>query len=197
MEFFYSLIQDILSFSQDNYFISILAFFFFLICYSAFSLPGLLIFTCMSGYLFGIYYGFIVSILSVTIGSLIFFILSKNFFKYFFIKYYEKYAQNINKFISHSSLEYLIIFRLVPGLPLMAQNITLSLLDIPKFKFLLATFIGFTPIFFTSVIIGSRIKNIQLIKGITGQDLFTWDIVLIISVLILFLILKIKFKKNN
>ena len=96
MEFFYSLIQDILSFSQDNYFISILAFFFFLICYSAFSLPGLLIFICMSGYLFGIYYGFIVSILSVTIGSLIFFILSKNFFKYFFIKYYEKYAQNIN-----------------------------------------------------------------------------------------------------
>ena len=79
----------------------------------------------------------------------------------------------------------------------MAQNIILSLLDIPKFKFLLSTFIGFTPIFFTSVIIGNRIKNIQLIKGITGKDLFTWDIVLIISVLILFLILKIKFKKNN
>ena len=101
------------------------------------------------------------------------------------------------EFISHSTLEYLIIFRLVPGLPLMVQNIILSLLDIPKFKFLLATFLGFTPIFFTSVIIGNRIKNIQLIKGITGKDLFTWDIVLIISVLILFLILKIKFKKNN
>ena len=122
MEFLFSLIQDILSYSQDNYFISILAFSFFLICYSVFSLPGILILTCMSGYLFGIYYGFIISILSVTFGSLI---------------------------------------------------------------------------FFTSVIIGNRIKNIQLIKGITGQDLFTWDIVLIISVLILFLILKIKFKKNN
>lgn len=197
MGFFFSLIQDIPTYSQDNYFVSILVFFFFLICYSVFSLPGLLIFTCMSGYLFGIYHGFIVSILSVTFGSLIFFILSKNFFKYFFIKYYKKYAQNINKYISHSSLEYLIIFRLVPGLPLMVQNIILSLLDIPKFKFLLATFLGFTPIFFTSVIIGNRIKNIQLIKGITGKDLFTWDIVLIISVLILFLILKIKFKKNN
>ena len=196
MEFSFSLIQDILLYSQGNYFISILAFFFFLICYSVFSLPGLLIFTCMSGYLFGIYYGFIISILSVTFGSLIIFILSKIFFKYFFIEYYEKYAQNINKFISHSSLEYLVIFRLLPGLPLMAQNIILSLLEISKFKFLLATFIGFTPIFFTSVIIGNRIKNIQLVKGITGRDLFTWDIVLIISVLILFLILKIKFKKN-
>jgi uncharacterized membrane protein YdjX (TVP38/TMEM64 family) len=196
MEFFFSLLQNILLYSQDNYFISILFFFFFLLFYSIFSLPGLIIFICMSGYLFGIYHGFIISILSVTFGSLIFFILSKIFFKFFFIEYYGKYAQNINKYISHSTLEYLIIFRLVPALPLMAQNIILSLLDIPKFKFFLATFVGFSPIFFTSVIIGNRIKNIQLIKGITGKDLFTWDIVLIISVLILFLILKIKFKKK-
>jgi len=197
MEFFFSLIQYTLSYSQDNYFISISAFFFFLICYSVFSLPGLLIFTCMSGYLFGIYYGFIISILSLTFGSLVFFILSKILFKYFFIKYYEKYAQNINKYISNSTVEYLIIFRLVPGPPLMVQNMILSLLDISIFKFLLSTFIGFTPIFLTSVIIGNKIKNIHLIKGISGQDLFTWDIVLIISVLILLLILKIKFKKNN
>ena len=151
----------------------------------------------MSGYLFGIYYGFIISILSVTFGSLIFFILSKIFLKYFFSKYYEKYAQNINKYISDSTLEYLIIFRLVPALPLMLQNMILSLLDISKFNFLLATFIGFTPVLLTSVIIGNKIKNIQLIKEISSQDLFTWDIVLIISVLILLLILKIKLKKNN
>ena len=79
----------------------------------------------------------------------------------------------------------------------MVQNMILSLLDISKFNFLLATFVGFTPILLTSVIIGNKIKNIQSIKGISGQDFFTWDIVLIISVLILLLIIKIKFKKNN
>ena len=196
MEFFFSLLQNILLYSQVNYFISILFFFFFLLCYSVFSLPGLLIFTSMSGYLFGIYYGFIISILSLTFGSLVFFILSKILFKYFFIKYYEKYAQNINKYISNSTVEYLIIFRLVPGPPLMVQNMILSLLDISIFKFLLSTFIGSTPIILTSVIIGNKIKNIQLIKEISSQDIFTWDIVLIISVLIFFLIIKIKFKKN-
>jgi len=196
MEFFFSLLQNILLYSQVNYFISILFFFLFLLCYSVFSLPGLLIFTSMSGYLFGIYYGFIISILSLTFGSLVFFILSKILFKYFFIKYYEKYAQNINKYISNSTVEYLIIFRLVPGPPLMVQNMILSLLDISIFKFLLSTFIGSTPIILTSVIIGNKIKNIQLIKEISSQDIFTWDIVLIISVLIFFLIIKIKFKKN-
>ena len=197
MEFFFSLLQNIILFSQFNYFISIILFFFFLLCYSVFSLPGLLIFTAMSGYLFGIYFGFVISILSVTFGSLVFFILSKIFFKYFFIEYYEKYAQNINKYISSSTVEYLIIFRLVPGLPLMVQNMILSLLDITISKFLLATFVGFTPIMFISVFIGNKIKNIQLIKEISSQDILTWDFVAIIFVLILLLILKIKFKKKN
>ena len=196
MESFFSLLQNILLYSQDNYFISILVFFFFLLCYSVFSLPGLLIFTSMSGYLFGIYHGFIISVLSLTFGSLVFFILSKILFKYFFIKYYEKYSQNINKYISNSTVEYLIIFRLVPGLPLMVQNMILSLLDISISKFLLATFIGFTPIMLISVFIGNKIKNIQSIKEIFSQDIFTWDFIMIIFVLILLLILKIKFKKN-
>ena len=150
----------------------------------------------MSGYLFGIYYGFIISILSLTFGSLVFFILSKILFKYFFIKYYEKYAQNINKYISNSTVEYLIIFRLLPGLPLLVQNMILSLLDISISKFLLATFIGFTPIMLISVFIGNKIKNIQLITEISSQDIFTWDFIVIIFVLVLLLILKIKFKKN-
>ena len=126
MDFSLSFLQIIFLYSQDNYFVSILFFFFFLFCYSAISLPGLIIFISISGYLFGMYYGFVISILSITFGSLVFFFLSKTFFKYFFIQYYEKYAQNINKYISNSSIEYLIIFRLVPGLPLMVQNIILS-----------------------------------------------------------------------
>ena len=197
MEFFFSVLQNMLLYSQDNYFISILFFFLFLLCYSVFSLPGLIIFTSISGYLFGIYYGFIISILSITLGSLAFFFLSKIFFKYFFIEYYEKYTQNINQYISHSTLEYLIIFRLIPGLPLIVQNIILSLLDISIFKFLFSTFIGFSPIILTSVFIGNKIKNTQLIKEISSQDIFTWDFILIISLLILLLIIRIKFKKNN
>ena len=108
-----SFLETILLYSQDNYFVSILFFFFFLFFYSAISLPGLIVFISISGYLFGMYYGFVISLLSITFGSLVFFFLSKNFFKYFFIQYYEKYAQNINKYISNSSIEYLIIFRFI------------------------------------------------------------------------------------
>ena len=192
-----SFLETILLYSQDNYFVSILFFFFFLFCYSAISLPGLIIFISISGYLFGMYYGFVISILSITFGSLVFFFLSKTFFKYFFIQYYEKYAQNINKYISNSSIEYLIIFRLMPGPPLMLQNIILSLLDIPIYKFLLSSFLGFIPVVFISVFIGNKIMDVQLIKEITSKDIFTWDFVLFVSLLLLLLILRIKSKKNN
>ena len=192
-----SFLETILLYSQDNYFVSILFFFFFLFCYSAISLPGLIIFISISGYLFGMYYGFVISILSITFGSLVFFFLSKTFFKYFFIQYYEKYAQNINKYISNSSIEYLIIFRLMPGPPLMLQNIILSLLDIPIYKFLLSSFLGFIPVVFISVFIGNKIMDVQLIKEITSKDIFTWDFILFISLLLLLLILRIKSKKSN
>ena len=143
------------------------------------------------------YYGFVISILSITFGSLVFFILSKTFFKYNFIQYYEKYSQNINKYISNSSIEYLIIFRLIPGPPLMLQNIILSLLDIPICQFLLSSFLGFMPVVFISVFIGNKIMDVQLIKEITSKDIFTWDFILFISLLLLLLILRIKSKKSN
>ena len=40
------------------------------------------------------------------------------------------------------------------------------------------------------------INGFKSIKEIFSQDIFTWDVIMIIFVLILLLILKIKFKKN-
>ena len=79
----------------------------------------------------------------------------------------------------------------------MLQNIILSLLDIPICKFLLSSFLGFMPVVFISVFIGNKIMDVQLIKEITSKDIFTWDFILFISLLLLLLILRIKSKKSN
>ena len=197
MKFFFSVLQNMLLYSQDNYFISILFFFLFLLCYSIFSLPGLIIFTSISGYLFGIYYGFIISILSVTLGSLAFFFLSKIFFKYFFIEYYEKYTQNINQYISHSTLEYLIIFRLIIGPPLMLQNLILSFLEISNFRFILSTFIGLLPTVLFSTLIGNKLNNLASVNAITAKNIFTLDLLLILLSFILIMSVRIYFKKRR
>ena len=197
MNFLLSYLNEILLFSENSFFIAILIYFLFLFFYSFISFPGLVIFVAISGYLFGIYYSYLISIIAITSGSLVFFLFSKLFFKKFFLHYYQKYSKNINKYISKSTTEYIIIFRMIPGLPLILQNLILSILNISILKFFFATFIGFTPIIFMTVFIGNKIRDIQFIKQLSMSDIFTRDLVFVIFLLIFLLILRIKYKRNN
>lgn len=194
-ELFFLYLSEILFFINYNYFLAIFFYFIFLFIYSSLSLPGLLIFFVISGYLFGVYFGFLISIISITLGSFVFYIVSKLFFKNYLYKYFRKYTKNINKFISVSTIEYLIIFRMIPGPPLMVQNFILSSLNISKKIFIFSSLIGFIPYVFISNYFGNKINNIQKIKDITTSDIITWDLLIFILLIIILLILRIRFKK--
>ena len=128
MNLFYIFLDFIKLNIENNFILTFLLFFVFLLFYSAFSIPGSLIFIASTGYFFGIYFGFILSILSLVFGSLFFFIFSKFIFKKIFPNIYLKYFNKVNNYISKSTIEYLIIFRMIPGTPLMIQNLLLSFL---------------------------------------------------------------------
>ena len=196
MEIIFYYLNNILLYSNENLFYSIFLFFIFLLIYSMFSLPGLIVFITLSGYLFGIYYSFIISLIAISFGSLIFFLISKLLLKNYFLKNYKKYTKNINEYISKSTIEYLIIFRIIGFFPLILQNIILSLLNISISKFIIASLLGFAPIIFISVYVGNKIKNIQLIKELSSSDIITWDFIFFILIIVFILILRIKFKKS-
>jgi len=73
---FYVFLDFLNTYIDTNYNFSILIFFVFLLVYNTFSIPGNLIFVVSTGYFFGIYIGYIISILSIVLGSLIFFTVS-------------------------------------------------------------------------------------------------------------------------
>ena len=196
MELLLSYIDIVVFFVNNNYIISFLLFLFFLIIFLSLSLPGNLIFFLLSGFLFGLYFGFIINILSNVLGSFIFFLFSKYFFNKFFSKFYSKYSNKVNSIIKNSSYEYLIILRLIPGPPLMAQNICLSLLNISKTKFILTTFIGFIPLMFLTAFIGSEFSNILDLKNFNLNDIFSFKFLIILFVLILIIIFRILIKKR-
>ena len=197
MNFLFYYLNEVILFSENRFFITVLIYFFFLFFYSVFSIPGLVIFIALSGYLFGIYYSYLISIIAITVGSLVFFLFSKFFFKYFFLRYYQKYSKNIDKYISKSTTEYIIIFRMIPGPPLMLQNIILSILNISILKFFLTTLVGFTPIIFMTVFIGNKIRDIQSIKQLSISDIISADFLFLISLIIILLIIRIKYKNNK
>jgi len=197
MNFFYIFLDFIKLNIENNFILTFLLFFVFLLFYSAFSIPGNLIFIASTGYFFGIYFGFILSILGLVFGSLIFFIFSKYFFKKIFPNIYLKYSNNVSNYISKSSIEYLIIFRMIPGLPLILQNLCLSLLDIKKGAFILTSLVGFSPIVFTTVFIGYQFNNIDNLKKLSFSDLFSKEFIIFIILIITILIIKIIYKKNK
>ena len=194
----YSIIfENFSNWIEINYYFSIFIFFIFIILYSTFSLPGLLLFWVFGGFAFGIIISFIICLISSTIGCFCFFILSKYFLNIFFKKKYKKYVSKIDDFIENSSLEYLIIFRLIIGPPLMLQNLILSFLEISSFRFILSTFIGLFPMVLFSTLIGNKLNNLASVNDISFKNIFTLDLLIILLSLILLISTRIYFKKRK
>ena len=189
--------ENFINWKEVNYILALSLFFLFMLFYSIFSLPGMLFFIVFAGYAFGIFWSYIICLISFTFGSLCFFIISKYILSKLFKKYYTKYTSKINSFIKKSTLEYLIIFRLIPGTPLFVQNTILSLLNISPYKFILTTSIGVSPIILFSILVGHKINNITNLNNITSKDIFSLDLFLILFVVIFLIVIRIFFKKKS
>lgn len=196
MEIFLNFLNYIEINVEYNFIFTFLIFFIFLLIYNSFSIPGNPIFIATTGYFFGIYIGYFMSIITLVLGSLIFFIFFNFFIKKILPGIFYKYSNNIKNYISNSSLEYLIIFRMLPGPPLFLQNSILSFLNITKIKFILSTFIGFTPFVFFLVFIGNQFKDIDKLKKLSINDIFSFKFLIFLFFFIIFLLLRIRYKKK-
>ena len=114
-------------------------------------------------------------------------------------KYYMKIANKINFFIKDSSIEYLIIFRLIQGNPLFFQNLCLSFLNISKTKFILTSIAGLSPSIIIFTYVGSKLLQIYEIKNITYNEIFSKEFIFILIIFIFLLIFRIiyNYKKNK
>ncbi len=194
-------IQIILNYIQilifDNYLLALITYFIFCLLFFFLSLPGGIIVTLSSGFFFGFYIGFLINIISITIGSLFFIILSKYFLVNYFNNYLLKYTYKLNKIIKKSSYEYLILIRLIFGIPLFVQNLFISTLEISKFKFILSSLIGFSPYFLIFSFVGDKLSNLLEIKSVSIKNIFSIEIIVIIIISVLILIFRIFYKINS
>ena len=177
------------------YFYSFILYFIISICFFTLSLPGGIIILIGSGFFFGFIEGFIINILSISLGSLFFIIFSKTLLRKVFNNYYIKFSEKLSNYIKNSSYEYLILIRLIIGPPLAFQNICISLLDISKFKIFISSLIGFTPLTLLFSYLGSYVSNIIELKSYTLFEILSTEILFILVLLIILISLRIYFKK--
>lgn len=179
---------------KNNFELSLILYFLFSFLFFAFSLPGSLIIILASSFFFGFITGFIINITTIVLGSLCFFLFFKNIFKKYFNKQIEKFSDKLNKIIKKSSFEYLVLLRLIFGVPLFVQNFFLSTLNISKTKFIISSFIGFTPYFLLFSFIGNQFSDLIEVKEFQLSNILSFELILFFLLLIIFLLLRIFFK---
>ena len=181
---------------EHNYYFSLIIFLSLMILYNSFSLPGNPIFMTSAGFLYGIGIGFSVSIIGIVLGSLIFYLFVSFLFKKIFPSFYNKYSSKAHSYLSKSTFEYLIIFRMIPGFPLIVQNLVLTILKINKLKFIISSIIGFSPLVFAFVYFGNQLNNISKLKSFTFSDIFSLEILILIFLMILLISIRIVYVKK-
>ena len=179
---------------KNNLELSLILYFLFSFLFFTFSLPGSLMIILASSFFFGFITGFIINITTIVLGSLCFFLFFKNIFKKYFNKQIEKFSDKLNKIIKKSSFEYLVLLRLVIGVPLFVQNLFLSTLNISKTRFIISSFIGFTPYFLLFSFIGNQFSDLIEVKEFQLSNILSFELILIFLLLIIFLLLRIFFK---
>ena len=194
-EIIFNFLINLNEFVSTYYIFSFCLFFIISTLYFTFSLPGGIVILLSSGFFFGFVGGFLLNIISICLGSLIFIIFSKTLIKGLFEKYYVKFSDKLSTYIKSSSYEYLVLIRLIIGPPLLFQNICISLLNISKTKILITSFIGFTPLMLLFSYLGSHISNIIELKAFTIADIFTSEIIIIFVLIILIIFFRIFIKK--
>ena len=179
---------------KNNLELSLILYFLFSFLFFTFSLPGSLIIILASSFFFGFIAGFIINITTIVLGSLCFFLFFKNIFKKYFNKQIEKFSDKLNTIIKKSSFEYLVLLRLIFGVPLFVQNLFLSTLNISKTKFIISSFIGFTPYFLLFSFIGNQFSDLIEVKEFQLSNILSFELILIFLILIIFLLIRIFFK---
>lgn len=140
--------------TAEHYFQVTLLFILFYVTAVAISIPGATFLTLAAGFLFGLFWGTVYTVLSATIGAIVvFFAVRLALGNWMHDKTQGKLALMREGFRGNA-FHYLLVLRLIPIFPFWLVNIVPALLNVPAPTFILATFLGIIPGSFIYVTLG-------------------------------------------
>jgi uncharacterized membrane protein YdjX (TVP38/TMEM64 family) len=148
------------NFISANFLINIIYFFIFTVAWVAllgFGSPILI----FSGILFGKWIGTMISIISISIGALILYIIANFFFRDMVKKILEQKFKKYIQLFQKNEFYYFFLYRFIGGLgvPFFLQNIFPVLFNMKKKNYFFSSLFGFVPSFFVFNTIGAGLNN--------------------------------------
>ena len=153
----------------------------------------------LAGFIFGKWFGTLLLVIGMTIGATILYILGNFFFKEVIREKFLNKFKNLEIRFKKSEFVYLVVFRLIGGIPFALSNVLPCIFNVKVSNFFWATLLGLTPQLFLVVSIGSGLEKIieQNLEAPRIRDLiYSPDIYVPIFAFIFLLIITIIAKKK-
>ena len=191
------------NFISANFLINIIYFFIFTVAWVAllgFGSPILI----FSGILFGKWIGTIISIISISIGALILYVIANFFFRDTVKKILEQKFKKYIQLFQKNEFYYFFLYRFIGGLgvPFFLQNIFPVLFNMKKKNYFFSSLFGFVPSFFILNTIGAGLnnyieksENFSFLKMVLLPEIYL-PILMFIVLIIVSLLIKKKFFTN-
>ncbi len=157
----------------------------------------------IAGFIFGKWLGIIFLIFGLTLGATGLYIFANFFLKEMVKEKFLNRFKNLEEKFKKSEFVYLLIFRLIGGIPFFLSNVIPCIFNVKISNFFWATFLGMMPQLFLVVSIGSGLEKIinenleapSIFDLITSPDIFFPVFAIIIFILITIFVRKIFYKK--
>ena len=182
-----------------NIILNLIFFFIFAIVWVAllgFGSPILI----LSGIFFGKWLGTFISVISISIGALLLYVIGNYFFRNIVKKILEEKFKKYIQIFQNNEFYYFFIYRLIGGLgvPFGLQNLIPILFGMKKINYFMASFFGFIPSFFITNTIGAGLNTyVQQAETFSMIDLiFTPEIYLPIIAFVILMILSLILKRK-
>ena len=188
------------NFISANFLINIIYFFIFTVAWVAllgFGSPILI----FSGILFGKWIGTFISIISISIGALILYVIANFFFRDKVKKILEQKFKKYIQLFQKNEFYYFFLYRFIGGLgvPFFLQNIFPVLFNMKKKNYFFSSLFGFVPSFFVFNTIGAGLnnyieksENFSFLKLVLLPEIY-FPILMFIVLIIISLFIKKKF----
>jgi uncharacterized membrane protein YdjX (TVP38/TMEM64 family) len=114
----------------------------------------------LAGFIFGKWLGIFLLIIGMSVGATLLYMLGNYFLKEFIKDKFLHKFHNLEARFKKSEFTYLLIYRLIGGIPFALSNVLPCIFNVKVVNFFWSTFIGLLPQLFLIVSIGSGLENI-------------------------------------
>lgn len=182
----------LLATTASHYFLAVVSFILGYAVMIGIGIPGVVIFSLLGGFLFGTWLGMLYSTIAATLGSAVVFLIIRYLMNTYVQRRYAAHLATFNRYMERYGSSFLLIVHYMAVIPFFIINILAALTRVRLWTFAWTTVAGFIPLCWIYASAGCRLATLD-----SFDDLFSWQIFVMLAVLILMALIPVWVKHHQ